>query len=163
MLTALALVTALTTNANASDVATTKKLGVGVATGPFAISATGKYYLSDKVGISAYLGTSGVYHGLRANFEMEFWPIHDWNFGRLDMYWDAGVDAGLWTYFGYTGAQVGLGGGVGAELQFEKVPASVFVDVGLGVYPLNLCSGYGAYAGFCLVSPRGAAGGRWYF
>ncbi|MES2641586.1 MAG: hypothetical protein V4850_18995 [Myxococcota bacterium] len=157
------LALALSSVVEASDVATTKKFGIGVASGPFAISATGKFYLSEKSGIAAYLGSSGIYHGARVNFESEFVEFGDWDFGRLDMYWDAGVDVGLWTYFGYTGAQIGVGGGVGIELQFNKVPASVFVDVGLGVYPLNLCSGYGAYAGFCLISPRGAAGGRWYF
>ncbi len=148
-------------SAAASEVATEKRLGVGVASGPFAISATGKYYLSDKSGISAYLGTSGVYHGLRANFESEFLEIQEWDFARLDLYWDAGIDFGVWTWFG-SAAHFGIGGGVGIELQFNDVPASVFVDAGLGVYPV--CSGAGAgYTGACLVGGRGAAGGRWYF
>jgi hypothetical protein len=160
VLTALAFVAF----AQASDVGTVKKLGLGVATGPFFASVTGKYYLSDKVGISAYLGTNGFYHGIRANFEMEFVEFHEWDFGRLDMYWDAGVDAGLYTSVFYTslgyGGELGVGGGVGVELQFSNVPASVFVDAGLGIHPI---CGSLSLSGFCLVQGRGAAGGRWYF
>lgn len=159
MLTALALSAVV----HASDIGESKKFGIGVASGPMAISATGKFYLNQKSGISAYLGTSGTYHGLRANFESEFVEFAEWSFARLDMYWDAGLDAGLFSWWGYTGAQLGVGGGVGVELQFSKVPAHVFVDVGLGVYPLNFCNTYTAYSGLCLIQPRGAAGGRWYF
>jgi hypothetical protein len=159
MLTFLALVA----TANASDVATEKKFGIGVASGPMAISVTGKYYFSDKAGVSAYLGTSGLYTGLRANFEDEFVTFHEWDFGRLDMYWDAGLDVGLLSYYGVGGFELGVGGGVGVELQFEKVPASVFVDAGLGIWPLNGATYVDGFPGFGLVSPRGAAGGRWYF
>lgn len=166
MLTALVLASSF---ANATEVATAKKLGIGVASGPFYISATGKYYLSKKSGISAYLGTSfASYNGLRVNFESEFVEFADWDFGRLDMYWDAGLDVGVWmSPFAYAdgshdvAGQLGIGGGVGVELQFHKYPASVFVDVGLGVNALNTCA-YSAST-FCLISPRGAAGGRWYF
>ncbi|MDP2317432.1 MAG: hypothetical protein Q8P41_31395 [Pseudomonadota bacterium] len=156
------LTLALTSLAQASDVATTKKFGIGVASGPTGIAATGKFYLTDKAGISGYIGTSGWYHGFRANFEMEFYEIESWDFGRLDLYWDVGVDLGLWTWGVSTGL-VGVGGGVGIELQFEKVPASVFVDAGLGIYPVNAYDTIGPKAGFGLIAPRGAAGGRWYF
>lgn len=159
MLTAL-LVSSL---AHATDVATSKRIGIGAATGPAYLTATGKYYLNDKMGISAYLGTSFVFHMLRANFEMEFVELADWDFARFDMYWDAGLDLGLHTYYGYVGGQLGIGGGVGVELQFHELPASVFVDGGLAVNPLNFCSVYQAPGAFCLISPRAAAGGRWYF
>jgi hypothetical protein len=159
------VVTALlvSTLAQASDVGTSKRIGVGVATGPGILDATGKYYLNDKMGISAYLGTSFSYHMLRGNFEMEFVELADWDFARMDMYWDAGIDLGLHTAYGFVDGQFGLGGGVGVELQFHEVPAHVFVDVGLGVNPLNFCDIYEAPGGFCLIAPRGAAGGRWYF
>lgn len=159
MLTALALSTLV----QASEIGTTKKFGIGVASGPMAISATGKYYFNDRAGLSFYAGTSGLYHGARVNFESEIVEFADWDWATFGMYWDAGVDLGLYSWWGYAGANVGVGGGVGVELQFAEVPAQVFVDAGLGVYPVNFCNVYTSYAGFCLVSPRGAAGGRWYF
>lgn len=159
MLTALVL----SSFAYATDVGVIKKFGIGIATGPMGISATGKYYLNQKMGISAYIGSSVQYQGLRANFEMEFLEPADWDFARLGLYWDAGVDLGIWTWYGLNAGIVGVGGGVGAELQFHEVPASVFVDVGIGLYPVNAYDELKEIAGFGLIAPRGAAGGRWYF
>ena len=147
--------------AEASEVATSKMFGIGVASGPNAIDFTLKYWFNEKMGISGYAGTSIVYHAVRVNFESEIVKFAEWSFAGFDMYWDAGVDVGYWFY----GAPVvGVGGGVGVELKFNSVPAHVFADVGLQVNPINPCGGYGGYYnGLCYVSPRVAAGGRWYF
>lgn len=161
----LSLLLLLSAPADASDVGSPNKFGIGVASGPSAIDFTGKYYFNEKAGLAFYAGTSFVYHNVRVNYESEIKTFVEWPWAEFVMYWDAGVDAELWTFYGST-FEVGVGGGVGVELQFEKVPAQVFVDAGLGVYPVNYCSGITASTGvpcFGWVQGRGAAGARWYF
>ncbi len=164
MLTTLLLCTQL---AHAgSDVGTEKKFGVGVSTGDPAVAFTGKFWLSDHAGIAFYAGTSFVHHSVRASFQSN---IHtwgeDWSFGRLPLYWHAGVDAGLYTVLGYVAPTVGVNGGVGVALQFDAVPAEVFAEAGLHVGYNGYCgvSYYTGSAVGCWVSGMGAAGGRWYF
>ncbi|MFZ5478654.1 MAG: hypothetical protein ACOZNI_17920 [Myxococcota bacterium] len=155
MLTALVLASSL---ANATDVARTRKFGIGASTGVAYLAFTGKYYFDPKGGIAFWAGTSGIHHQARVNYEREFVEFADWDFARFDMYWDVGADFGVW-YLGT--AEVGAGGGVGVELQFHEVPVQVWVDAGAGVYPS--CYGYGVYVGGCFLQGRGSAGGRWYF
>lgn len=159
MVTALAL-TAL---AHATEIGTTKKFGLGLASGSHFGALTGKYYLNENVGVVVYVGNSGWYTGVRANYEREFHALDSWGWAQLDLYWLVGADVGLWTYYGRYPAVIGAGGGVGADMQFHDVPLSVFLDVGLGLYPINAYDELDRFAGFGLVAPRGSLGGRWYF
>ncbi len=159
MLTALALISI----AHATEIATSKKFGIGLASGPGGLAIAGKYYLDSKGGIAGYLGTSWRYQAVRVNYEREFYQIESWGFARLDLYWDAGVDIGSWFYYGKVAGVIGFGGGVGAELQFHEVPLNLFLDIGLGIYPVNAYDELDKFAGFGLVAPRGALGARWYF
>jgi hypothetical protein len=153
--------------AHATEVARGKQFGIGPsATGDTIISVTGKYWFNEKMGLSFHAGTSGAYHGARGSIEGEFVEFGDWPFARFAMYWAAGIDAGVNTAFTLA-PEVGVGGGVGVTLQFHDVPAEVFVDAGLSVYPLNYCTinacGFGYGFGYGLVQLRPAVGGRWYF
>lgn len=151
----------------ATEVGKTELFGIGASTGwPGAISVTGKYYFNQKIGLAAFLGTSVVVSGLQAQVEGEFYEIKDWSWARLPLLWFAGVDLGITSY--HNGRlddgiypHIGAYGGVGAALQFHSVPAEVFVQAGIALYPVNGCSGF-AY-GLCLANGVGRAGGRWYF
>lgn len=164
----LALVLSSVTADAATDIGTEKKFGIGVATGAPLLSLTGKYYLTERSGIVGYAGTTFFSHALRVGYQA---PIHtwgeNWSWGQLPLYWHVDAEVGVWTYLG-SGIQVGAGGGVGLALQFAKVPAELFTEVGIGVYPLNYCNiSYpgipGSTRALCIVAPFGAAGARWYF
>lgn len=159
MLTALLL----SSTVFATEIGTSKKFGIGIASGAHYFSITGKYYLDEKSGISCYIGNSWLYQGLRANYEREFYPVGNWGWANLDLYWAAGLDLGLWTYYGNYPAVFGVGGGIGADLQFEDIPLSIFGDVGVGLYPVNAYDSIGKFAGFGLFAPRTALGARFYF
>lgn len=164
MLTSILLLTSL---AHAgSEVGSDRTFGIGVATGDPALAVTGKLWLSDNAGIAFFAGTSVLHHGVRGSFQSN---IHtwgeDWSFGRLPLYWHAGVDAGLWTVLGAVRPTFGVNGGAGVALQFDAVPAEVFVEAGLHVgYDTYCAGGYGRFYGpACFVGGLYAAGGRWYF
>lgn len=159
MLTALALTAAV----HATEIGTSKKFGIGLASGSQAGALTGKFYVSEPAGFAVYVGTSGWYNGLRINYEREFYPVDSWGWAQLDLYWLVGVDVGLWTYYGKNPMVFGAGGGVGADMQFHDVPLSVFLDIGVGLYPINAYDELDRFAGFGVFAPRGAFGGRWYF
>lgn len=166
MLTALLLASSF---AHAgSDVGDSKKFGIGVATGAPLAAFTGKYWFNDKSGLAFYAGTAIVYHTARASFQSN---IHtwgeSWSWGQLPLYWHVDAEAGVYTVPGYTVAPtLGVGGGVGVALQFQKVPAEVFVEAGLGVgyngYCVDALTGTGVAAA-CYLRGMGAGGGRWYF
>jgi hypothetical protein len=152
--------------ANATEVGKGKVFGIGATTGYPAIAVTGKYYLNQKTGIAAFLGTTVFYHQLQVEYQSEFLEIHDWDFARFPIYWFAGLDLGLTSLVNGSldftlYPKIGVIGGVGVALQFHDVPAEVFVESGLGIYPLNGCDGF--YYAACLPGVMGHAGGRWYF
>jgi hypothetical protein len=156
----------LSSFAHATEVGMDKQLGLGVATGYPYLNVTGKYYLTDKAGIAGYLGSAFSYQSLRAAWQSEITELANWDFARFPMYWQAGADIGLWTPgYGYTGGRVGLYGGLGVALQFHEVPAEVFGEIAIGVYPVNgYCHDANVVAdGVCWMGANGTAGGRWYF
>jgi len=162
----LALLLLVLSPAHATDVATSKKLGLGVATGYPYLNITAKYYLDDKGGIALYLGTAGTFQNLRGAYQRELAELGNWSWARLPLYWQAGADLGLWTTgYGYAAPRIGVFGGAGASLQFHKVPAEVFVEAGIGVLPLNgYCHDANLVAdGACWIGVSSEAGGRWYF
>ena len=165
MLTLL-LALSLTDAAHATEVGTYKKLGLGVATGLPYVSLTGKIYLTDEAGFAGYVGTEFEAHYVRVAYQREFKELQNWDWSRLDMYWQLGLDAGIQTQnFGYVGGYLMPYGGLGAELQFHEVPAQVFLELGLGPSVLNTyCHAAGKVNdGLCWVDVNGAFGGRWYF
>lgn len=167
MLTSLLL---LTHFAHATEIGTDKKLGVGVATGDVYVAFSGKYWLSEKSGLTAMLGTSFVYQSLRVGYESNIVTFgQDWSFGQLPVYWHADVELSAYTVPYAFYPRIGAGGGAGVALQFESLPAEVFVNAGLTIGYTGYCSSsYGVLGGAglrvgCLIRPLGTAGGRWYF
>lgn len=161
MLTSLLLATQL---AHAgSDIGTDKKLGVGASTGDVYLAFSGKYWLSEKSGLTATLGTAFYYQAFRVGFESNIVTVgDDWSFGQLPIYWHADVELAAYTVPYAFYHRVAVGGGAGAALQFDSVPAEVFVNVGLTVGYSGYC-GTSYVAALCVVRPLGTVGGRWYF
>lgn len=141
-----------------TEVGTARKLGVGGAFGNGIIGAAGKYWFSPTVGISGYIGNAIELQQLRANFEMDIFTVRDTEFGRFDLYWLAGVDAGFWAMPGFVAGKFGGGAGLGVNLKVHDAPVDIFLDVGLGVYAFDFCG-----AASCLLQPRADLGARYYF
>jgi hypothetical protein len=142
-----------------SEVGTARKLGLGLSFGNGIIGVAGKYWLSPTVGVSGYLGNAIQLQQLRANFEMDIFTVRDTEFGRFDLYWLAGIDAGFWAFPGFQAGKFGAGAGLGVNLKLGDFPADIFLDVGLGVYPADFCSSTNS----CLLQPRADLGARYYF
>lgn len=143
--------------AEASDIGTDKKFGIGAHLGSSA-TITGKYYLSEKNGLAFHVGTWYFWSiHARVQFESEFVEFADWDFGRLDMYWNAGVSFN--QGFFYAGTDIGVGGGVGVELQFHNFPLQVFIEADLHIQPTGFIPGFG-YSWYSYYAGPGA---RWYF
>lgn len=152
-----------------SEIGTEKMLGAGVVTGDPYIGVTGKYWINDKSGIAAFLGTSVVFHTLRGSFESEFMTVgEDWDFGQLPVYWHADVEVGAY-FLRNQGVypRVAAGGGVGTAFQLDMLPVEAYANVGILAGYNGYCGAYGAYSPlrsvFCYVRPTVWAGGRWYF
>lgn len=165
MLTSLLLASTL---AHAgSDIGEDKKFGIGAEFGNGTyVNVSGKYWLSEKNGISFHAGTLFVYHEVGARFESTFLKGEWFDWADLPIFWWAGADVGVYTGYGIFAPQAGVSGGAGAALQFSGFPGEAFVTAGLGVYPISWCSAYGNFAGFnagCWIQGRGTAGFRYYF
>ena len=163
MLTSLLL---LSHFAHATDIGTDKKLGLGVAFGDPYISFNMKYWLNEKSGLTANIGTNIFYSEVRVGYESNIHTFgEDWGFAQLPLYWFGAVDVGLYTPGFRAYPRFGVGGGAGVALQFEDVPAEVFATAGLSVGYTGGCSDvYGGFAPItCIVQPIGQLGGRWYF
>ncbi|MSP56556.1 MAG: hypothetical protein EXR69_13305 [Myxococcales bacterium] len=166
MLTALLLLPRL---AQATDIGSDLKLGLGAATGDVYVAFSGKYWLSESTGVTAMLGTSIVYQSMRIGYESNVMIFgENWGFGQLPLYWHADLELSANTVPYAFYPRIGAGGGAGAALQFESVPAEVFVNAGFTVGYSGYCSSsYGALgAGLnlaCLIRPLATVGGRWYF
>ena len=157
-----------------TDIATTKKFGIGAATGSALINVTGKYYLGPKNGLAFFAGTSFTYHDLRASYQGDF--VHwgeNWNWGQIGMYWHVDAQFSMYTVPSFpVYPSLGLGGGIGADMDFQKIPLQIFTEFGLGIYPLHgYCADVAAteaavtgvdVSGICWVGAFGAAGVRWY-
>lgn len=147
-----------------SEIGTDRKFGLGVEVGNGTyLNVSGKYWLSEKTGIAFHAGTAFWYHEVGGRFEMVVYEGHWFDWADVPIWWFAGVDAGLYTAT-YTAPQVGITGGAAAALQFAKFPGEVFVQAGLGIFPVNYCSALSPLAGAtCIVQGRGGAGFRYYF
>jgi hypothetical protein len=149
-----------------SEVGEVRKFGLGgeFGNGTY-LNVSGKYWLSDASGVSFHVGTLFVYNEVGARFESNFLEEElDW--ADLPVWWWVGADVGLYGSRGYSAAQVGVSGGAGAAFQFTDFPGEAFLTAGVGVFPVNYCSGLGGYSGFyagCWIQPRGTAGFRYYF
>ncbi len=139
-----------------TEVGHEKTIGVGVNLGyPNAFS--GKFWFNPDAGISL---TAGAYPGrlgtalVRVAYEQVFYTIGDWDWGKLDLYWNAGVASNI-TIVGAV-LQPGAGGGVSVMIRFKDAPAEVFVNNAIYLYPalFGASFDYGYVGGF---------GGRWYF
>ncbi len=161
MLIPLALALVIDSAHATTEVGTVRKLGIGAASGNGFISATGKYWFKPNLGVTAYVGNGGLLQQFRANFEMDLFTVRDTDFGRFDMYWLAGIDAGVWLFPGFASGKVGFGAGLGVDLKFHDSPLDAFVDVGLGGYPLDYCAT--SVPLFCYLQPRADVGVRYYF
>ncbi len=142
----------------ASEVGTARQLGVGASFGNGIIGVAGKYWFNPTIGVSGYVGNAIELQQLRANFEMDIFTVRDTEFGRFDLYWLAGVDAGFWAKPGFVAGKLGGGAGLGVDLKLHDLPLDIFLDVGLGVYAFDFCG-----AAACLLQPRGDLGARYYF
>lgn len=157
----LSLMTALVVGqAHAYDVGTSKKFGIGANVGA-PVEFTLKYWFDEKSGVSAAAGTYGfAWFDLRGQYERDITSFHEWPWGELGMYWDAGLQISGYpaTFYGVSGVGVGPYGGVAARLRFNDVPAEVYAGPDIGFQ----FDKYGALSG---VSPiyHGTVGGRWYF
>ena len=159
MLLALALLAA--SPAYATDIGTAKKIGVGAEIGNGLIGATGKYWFSPTVGVSAGLGNFGQLQQLRVNFEMDIFTVRETSLGRFDLFWLAGADAGLWLKPGVAVPRAGFGAGLGLDLKLADDPIEAFVDVGLAGFAVDYC--VTTVQLFCYLQPRASVGGRYYF
>jgi hypothetical protein len=143
-------------HAGKSEVGTSKTTGIGVNLG-YPNAFTAKLYFKPKSGMSV---TAGAYPGglgtamVRVQYEQVFYTIGNWDWGKLDLYWNAGVGSNV-TIVGLN-LQPGIGGGVSALLRFKDVPAEVFVDNSIYVYPALFSAAFDT--GYV-----GGLGGRWYF
>lgn len=147
-----------------SEVGTDRKFGLGLEFGNGTyVNVSGKYWLSEKIGIAFHAGTSFAYHEVGGRFEMVVYEGHWFDWADVPIWWFAGVDAGVLTAF-YTAPQFGITGGAAGALHFAKFPGEAFVQAGIGIFPVNYCSGISALAGAaCVVQGRGTAGFRYYF
>ncbi len=164
MITAALALTLLADPAHAAtgtEIGTARKLGIGAATGNGFISVTGKYWLKPTIGFAGYIGNGGELQQARVNFEMDLFTIRDMDVARLDLYWLAGVDGGMWIEPGYVAGKLGFGAGLGVNMKFNDWPMDAFLDVGAGGYPFDQCTS--AVQVFCVLQPRADLGARYYF
>ncbi len=161
MFTTLALALLVAPSHADTEVGTTRKLGIGASVGNGIIGGAGKYWFKPNLGVTGYLGTAGVLQQLRVNFEMDIFTVRDTDFGRFDLYWLVGMDAGVWLWPGFASPKIGFGAGLGVDLKFKDSPIDAFVDVGLGGYPEDYCAS--TVDLFCHLQPRLDAGARYYF
>ncbi|MCB9758674.1 MAG: hypothetical protein H6739_02440 [Alphaproteobacteria bacterium] len=154
-LTAHAQETGTPAAVSGTEAGTTKKLGVGATVG-YPHQVTLKYAINDKAGIAGYLGanTSIDWAMLRVQWEQDFYNIGDWGFGRLDIFWQAGVVLRIQP----DAIGPGGGGGAGARLRFKEVPAEVFGEHGIYGFPTAALDRDLAWIGI-----TSSYGGRWYF
>lgn len=148
---------ALLTTAHAAEIGTDLTLGVGGATGDTFIAANAKYWLTDKFGASAYLGSSFVRQRLRVNAELDILTLAQMEVADMELYGLVGIDFGLGTQYGVT-AEIGGGLGAGVAMRFNGFPGEAFLDVGAGGYPICATS----FWYWCYVQPRADLGFRWY-
>lgn len=141
-----------------TEVGTARKLGVGASFGNGIIGVAGKYWFKPTLGVSGYVGNAIELQQLRVNFEMDIFTVRDTEFGRFDLYWLAGIDAGFWAKPGFVAGKFGGGAGLGVDLKLSDFPFDIFLDVGLGVYAFDFCG-----AASCLLQPRADLGARYYF
>lgn len=157
----LSLMTALVVGqAHAYDVGTSKKFGIGANVGA-PVEFTLKYWMDEKSGISGAVGTWGfAWFEVRGQYERDITSFHEWPWGELGMYWDAGLQISAYPaiVYGWGGFGVGPYGGVAARLRFNKVPAEVYAGPDVGVQFNKI----GPYTGPGFIY-HGTAGGRWYF
>ena len=151
----------LSSRASATDIGTAKQIGVGAEIGNGLIGATGKYWFSPAVGVSAGIGNFGELLQLRADFEMDIFTLRDTSLARFDLFWLAGVDGGLWFKPGFSSPRLGFGAGVGLDMKLHDDPIEAFVHVGLGGFPEDFCTTTATL--FCHLQPRAGLGGRYYF
>jgi len=139
--------------ADAPEAGTSKQFGLGVSLG-YPHGVNGKYWLNKKGGVGFY-GGAGLLYGLSGHvaYEQNFWQIGDWDWARLNMYWNVGGIGGLGVGRGALGA---VGGGVGATMRFKAVPAEAFVHHHSYI-PVTYFSSQTYYGQTTF------AGGRWYF
>jgi len=137
-----------------TEVGTSKTTGIGVNLGsPNAFTA--KFWLKPKAGVSLTVGKYFLGSTLvRVQYEQVFYTIGNWDWGKLDLYWNAG--GGTRVALVGLAFQPGVGGGVSAMIRFKDVPAEVFIDNSIYLYPAfaSAAFNYGYVGGF---------GGRWYF
>lgn len=160
------MIVALASLAQASEVGTLKKFGVGASVG-YPVSATVKYFFNEQFAGAAYVGVWYV-GGLDTRLEIEhhFLEPWQWGFGNLGFYWDAGLQfdvypAGVY-YGGQTSVGVGVYGGAAAYLRFNDVPAEVFAGGDVGVQFVTYDT-YQALPSPVLPLGHANAGGRWFF
>ena len=135
------------------------------------MTGTVKYFLSDNHGISGHVG--GLWAGIgwiefRGQYEMRVMEFADWSFADLGGYWDLGalfnkILVSEILYPGYTGrtVQLGICGGVGAEMRFKEVPAAVFIETDLRIFFYSPSAS--DLVGFNNWGVSTGIGGRWYF
>lgn len=133
MLTALLLATSL---AHATDVGTTRRLGLGLNLG-WPEEITGKYWLDEQSGVAVGVGAFAFrWFAVRAQYERDLMDLAQWDWGLADVYWDVGVRFDAYPGYYYSGGGVGVGpyGGVAGRIRFHEVPVEGFVgpDVGFG-------------------------------
>lgn len=149
-----------TVTASASDIGESRRFGLGIQVGT-SQTVTLKAYFNPWMGIALHGGITTALGGVhaRAQFEMEFFEIHDWDFGRLDLYWNAGFTVTGIVTGSHTGARPGLHGGIGIEMQLHPVPLQVFLEVDPVFYPFWTLSEVEYFP----LGVHVGLGARWYF
>ncbi len=160
--------------ASATEVANGANDGVGIAIGAPAFAFTYKHNFSQKHAVAAYVGRSirWIPFDVRAEYNGELAELHDWVWGRLTLMWEGGLEFSLTDRYGNIGTRLGAVGGLGSTLQLHDFPLEAFVDISMGLYPLNNnCFDTLTAGSSCLVgrvdvkrfpSPV-RIGARWYF
>lgn len=133
-LVAAAGAVALASTAQASEVGTSKKLGLGLGGGTVNSGIAGKLFLSDKLALQGVLGSYGGWgYGLDVDAVQQFGSLATHEAGEL--VWGLGAGVGLFTWSGGVGGSSLAVSGVGQlAWRFHAVPLEVTAEWRPGFY-----------------------------
>ncbi len=142
--------------AYATDIGSSSKFGIGAETGyPMIANLSMKVWFNDQYGLSMRAGANFFdYFETAVRFEGVAYRGQWFDWADLPFIWHVGLDLGFEMDDRSPDWQVGPEAGFGAALQFSSFNGEVFVQHGIGIYPVTVWD---------TVEPRVSAGFRYYF
>lgn len=143
------------------EVATKRRLGIGVAAG-YPPTGSLKYHFDTRRALAVHAGPTLATNGLHTRVQYEHWAfdLKSWEFGVLGLTWHTGLVVNL--VFGQAvetqPLRPGIVAGAGVEMRLVPVPVTVFAEVGPTLFPLDLLPG----ARFLPYGIDVVVGARWY-